>query len=91
MADEAATFFKSAIPQGNNQFFGIGRIEDQGFSGFPVRSVFTFAGRQTTTELIEVSRQTFADALFAVPAGYTKQPSIGGRGPGGRRSTVGRR
>ncbi len=83
VAEQAAAFFKSAVPQGTNQFFGIGKIEDQGFSGFPVRSVFTFAGQQTTTELSEVSRQTFADALFAVPAGFTKQV-LGGRGPGGR-------
>lgn len=84
VADQAAAFFKTALPQGNSQFFGIGKIEDQGFSGFPVRSVFTVAGQQTTTELSEVGRQAFADALFAVPAGYTKQPPIGGRGRGGR-------
>lgn len=80
VAEQAAAFFKSAVPQGANQFFGIGKVEDQGFSGFPVRSVFTFAGQQTTTELSEVSHQTFADALFAVPSGFTKQSLTGGRG-----------
>ena len=31
------------------------------------------AGQQTVSELTDVSRQTFPDSIFAVPAGFTKQ------------------
>jgi len=79
-------FFKKMMPQNADQLFTIGKVEDQGFSGVPVRRTFTVAGRQTTTELAEVTRQNFADTLFAVPAGFQKEdlPGIAGRGGRGR-------
>jgi hypothetical protein len=51
----------------------MGGDDPQGFSGIPVRRVNSTGSRQTVSELTEVSRQTFADSLFAVPAGYQKQ------------------
>ena len=77
-----AAFFKKVIPGGGGQAFSIGTAEDQGFSGVPVRTVSTVGGRQFTTEITEVSRQTFPDSLFQAPAGYQKQSMMGGRGRG---------
>ena len=75
-------FFKKMMPQNADQMFTIGKVEDQGFSGVPVRRTFTVAGRQTTTELSEATRQTFGDALFAVPAGFQKEDFLGGAAGG---------
>ena len=75
---ELADFFKKLMPAGAAQMFSIGTPEDQGFSGIPVRSVVTVGGRQMTSEITEVSRQTFPDSIFQVPAGYQKQ-GLGGR------------
>ena len=41
------------MPQAADQLFIAGKLEDQGFSGVPVRRMFTVAGRQTTSELTE--------------------------------------
>ena len=53
---------------------------DQGFSGVPVRRV-TFGPGASTSELLDVTRQTIPDSAFAVPDGFQKQASpFGGRG-----------
>ena len=75
-----AAFFKKIMPGGGGQAFSIGTPEDQGFSGVPVRTVSTVGGRQFTTEISEVSRQSFPDSVFQAPAGYQKQSMMGGRG-----------
>jgi hypothetical protein len=75
-------FFKKLMPQMANQMFSIGTPEEQGFSGVPVRQMMTVGGRQVTTEISEVSRQTFADSVFQVPAGFQKTDFMGGRGRG---------
>lgn len=82
VTQDAAAFFKTAVPQGADQFLSLGKVEDQGFSGFPVRSVFTVANVQSTTELSDVRHESISDAAFAVPAGFTKQAFGRGRGPG---------
>lgn len=75
-----AEFFGALMPQEAGAMFRIG-ADDAGFSGVPVRRV-ALGGRQPmTTELVEVSRQTFSDDLFAVPAGYTRQASPFGAPP----------
>jgi hypothetical protein len=56
-------------------------INPQGFSGVPVRRAYSSGGRQIVSELTDVSRQTFADSTFAVPAGFQKQAFA----PGGSR------
>lgn len=70
-------FFKRAIPAMATQAFGIGTVAEQGFAGVPIRRTATVLGRQITTEIMEVSRQTFPDTLYAVPAGYQKRPFAG--------------
>jgi hypothetical protein len=53
----------------------------------PVRRISTTAGRTTTTEILDVTHQMFADSNFAVPAGFTKQdmPGMNGNMMGGAR------
>jgi hypothetical protein len=70
---QLAEFFKALMPQGADSLFRIGTPEDQGFSGVPVRRTIVAGPQRTTTEVVEVSRQTFADDLFTVPAGFTRQ------------------
>jgi len=74
---QMATFFQKLMPQNADQMFRIGNLEEQGFSGVPVRRITSFGPQQTVVELSEVSRQTFADALFAVPEGFKKQEGMG--------------
>jgi len=71
-------FFKKVVPQMADQAFAIGTMEQQGFAGVPVKRTVTVAGSQITTEIADVSKQTFPDASYTVPAGYQKKP-FGGR------------
>jgi hypothetical protein len=78
---QLAQFFKKMVPSSAGQMFAFGIVADQGFSGLPVRRMFTVAGREVTTEITEVSRQSFPDSAFAVPEGFQKQSFPGaGRG-----------
>jgi hypothetical protein len=72
---QMAEFFRGLVPQGADAIFQIGRPEANGFAGVPVRHAMTIAGRTTVYELVDVSRRTFDDAIFAVPAGFTKEAS----------------
>jgi hypothetical protein len=80
---QLASFFAALVPQMAGQVMAVGKAEEQGFSGFPIKSVMTVAGNTITTELTEASRQTFPESIFAAPAGFTKQDFMGGRGRGG--------
>ncbi|MCR6679020.1 DUF4412 domain-containing protein, partial [Escherichia marmotae] len=68
--------------QSAGQILGLSQMQTQGFSGIPVKSSSTSGGRTTTNEVTDVTRQTFEDSLFAVPAGFQKEsfPGMGGRG-----------
>ncbi|MEP7310839.1 MAG: hypothetical protein ABJA98_35530 [Acidobacteriota bacterium] len=77
-------FFQKLMPQNGDQVFTIGTIEEHGYSGVPVRRKFTIAGRETTTEVTDVTRQTFADATFVVPDGFKKEDLLGGLAGRGR-------
>ncbi len=82
VAGEMQAFFSKLLPQGSDNLFRIGSMQDQGFSGVPVRRV-SFGARPTTTEITSVTRQTFPDATFAVPDGFQKEASpFAGRGRG---------
>jgi len=67
-------FFKKLVPQNADNLFSLGKPDDQGFSGVPVRRVFSMGQRQITTETAEVSRQTFPASTWEVPAGFAKKP-----------------
>ena len=78
-----AEFFMKLMPQGVDRIFSVGTAGPAGFSGIPVKSVnYDNSGKVTsTTELTDVTRQNFAEALFAVPAGFQKRDFPGaGRG-----------
>ena len=79
---QLAAFMRGLIPQGADQVFQAGRVQDQGYEGVPVRRTSTIAGREVTTELTSVARQTFPDSSFAVPEGFTKTTGPLGRGRG---------
>lgn len=72
---QLAAFLRGMIPQAADAVFQSGRLEEQGFSGVPVRRVTNVAGRQVVSELTEISRQNFPDSLFQVPEGFTRQAS----------------
>jgi hypothetical protein len=74
-------FFKQIAAQASTMF-DLGQANDPGFIGVPVRSVMTVAGQPITTELTDVSHQTFADSLFVVPDGFQKEDMMRGRGRG---------
>ena len=82
---ELKAFFSKLMPQGSDNMFSIGKLEEQGFSGVPVHRA-SFGMRPTTTDITDVTRQSFPDSTFAVPDGFQKVASPfagrGGRGPG---------
>lgn len=79
VTQQLTEFIRTGLPQIGDQVAFLGRPEADGFSGFPIRSSMTTSGRTTTAEVTDISRQNFADALFVVPAGFTKQ-AMGGPG-----------
>ena len=86
VAKQMADFFKKMVPQMAEQLarqaFTLSSPEEQGFSGVPVRTIITVAGRQVTTEIVEAGRQTFPDSAYQVPAGYQKIDFMAGPGRG---------
>jgi hypothetical protein len=78
---QMADFYSKMAPQGADQVSSVGRLEDQGFSGFPVRRVITTGQSQITMEVTDAGRTNLPDDAFAIPAGFTKQtmPTMGGR------------
>ena len=74
ISKQVAAFFEKMLPQGVDQIVGVGTMETQGFSGVPVRRVsYNGAQVQSTSELTDVRRQTFAADTYDVPAGFQKQ------------------
>jgi hypothetical protein len=82
VTSQFAAFFEKLVPQSMVQVFNLGQAQAGGFSGLPVRSISTTGGRTVTSEITDVSRQTFPDSVFAVPAGFQKEASPFGRGRG---------
>ena len=66
-------FYSGMAPQAAGQLPFTTGLDPRGSSDFPVKTVLIGPGGTVTTEVIEADRQTFSDALFAVPAGFTKQ------------------
>jgi hypothetical protein len=67
-------FVRTIMPQLGDQIVGVGTPE-LGFSGLPIRTATTDprSGRTITMQMTEARRATFEDAIFQVPAGFTKQ------------------
>ena len=82
---QMGAFYSAMASLMPNQLPGVSGIDPRGSSDFPVRTVIMMGQGQTvtTTEVIEAGRRTFADSLFVVPAGFTKQDlpaEMGGQG-----------
>lgn len=75
---EMAEFFRRLAP--NASVFAVGTSDAQGFSGVPVRSVIGSGADQIVTEIVDARRDTFPDALFAVPEGFARQALPGAPG-----------
>lgn len=88
VSGELSAFFSKLVPQADDTLFRIGKPGELGFSGLPVRrvSIGTDGKPVSTTEITDVSRQRFADTLFAVPADFKKidMPTMGPGGGEGR-------
>ena len=77
---QVSAFFKTLIPMAGDQLVAIGATESQGYPGIAVRRIrYNGTTVQSTSEMTEVTRQTFDDASYAIPAGFQKQ-AIGMRG-----------
>lgn len=87
IATQLQAFFAKLMPQGAENMFRFGKMEEQGFSGVPVRRA-SFGAQASVSEITDVTRQSFPDATFTVPEGFQKEASpFGarpGRGPGER-------
>ena len=82
---QMADFMRALSPQASDSVFQIGRPEEEGFSGLPVRRVSTVVGREVITEITDTRRQEVPDAAFTVPTAFTKQAfGDGAFGPRGR-------
>ncbi len=83
---QLAEFYSKLVPQQADQIISVGRMEDQGFSGFPVRRVFKIGSNQATMEVVEAGHANIPASQFAVPAGFTKAevPGMGAMGGRGR-------
>jgi hypothetical protein len=74
MAEFSGTAATAAPP------FAAATIEAQGYAGVPVRQVrFVNGLPQLSFEIVQVTRQTFPDSSYEVPAGFQKVAGIGGR------------
>ena len=73
ITQQLGEFFVKVMPQNADQMFILGKSDPKGFSGVPVRRTYSVGQRQIVSELTEISRQTFADSTFAVPAGFQKK------------------
>jgi hypothetical protein len=81
---QLAEFLKSILPQGTEAMFQVGD-GTAGFAGVPVRRVVTVLGRETVSEMTDVTRQDVPDSQFTVPADFTKEAFGGGLGRGAGR------
>jgi hypothetical protein len=79
---QLAEFMKTLAPAAADRLMTIGKAEEQGFSGVPVRQISYQNGQvDSTLELTEVRHTSFPASTFEVPAGFTKEAI----GPGARR------
>lgn len=72
-------FLGKLMPQNAGRVFSVGKAEEQGFSGVPVRRMFSTGQGQTVVELTDASRQSIPASTFDVPAGFQKEAFGGGQ------------
>lgn len=69
-----AEFFQKLMPKNADRMFSIGDPA-LGFEGVPVRRIDYTSSGQIVVQVTEVGRHSFPDAIFEVPAGFTKTAS----------------
>jgi hypothetical protein len=74
-----AAFLKFVPPAQASQMFTLGSFAAEGLTGIPVRRT---EANGDSMELSDITRQNVPDSAFQVPAGFEKQPFMGGRGTG---------
>jgi hypothetical protein len=73
VARRFAAFLRQAMPSDADEWFIFGRNDARGFSGVPIRRSYRSPdGTPFTSEVMEVSRQSFPDDTYAVPPGFQK-------------------
>jgi hypothetical protein len=76
-------FMKTLAPQAADRIVALGKAEDQGFAGIPIRRTqFKNGAVDSVSELTEFQRQAFPASTFEVPSGFRKESMAGGRGRG---------
>jgi hypothetical protein len=78
---QLADTFKSMMPQAGNTF-GVGKPEEGGYAGMPVRTKRLVPGQEIATELTDVVHQNIPDAAFQIPSDFQKQDMGMGMGMG---------
>ena len=74
ISKQVAAFFQKMVPMAGEQIVGIGTIETQGFPGIAVRRGTYREGKLvSTSEVVQVERQTFPASSYEVPAGFSRQ------------------
>lgn len=79
---QMADFFSRIMPQGASRIFSIGDLATQGYAGIPIRTTTSMMGRTSTSELQDIQRGSIPESAFEVPAGFQKEPFMGGMGRG---------
>jgi hypothetical protein len=79
ISKQVSAFFKTMLPQAGDQIVGVGTLETQGFEGLPIRRISYRDGKVvSTSEVVNVGRQTFPASSYEVPEGFTKQAGLPG-------------
>jgi len=80
VARQLAEFMKTIVPASAGQMFVHGTVEDQGFSGIPVRQTsFRNGAVESTSEITEFRRDSFPASTFEIPSGFRKEAMPGAR------------
>jgi hypothetical protein len=85
VAKQLADFMKSMMPGAADQMMLNGTVQDQGFSGIPVRRTSYRNGAvSSVSEITELRHESIPASAFDAPAGFTKEsfPTGPGQRPG---------
>jgi hypothetical protein len=82
VAKQLAEFMKSMIPGAADRIFMNGSVQEQGFSGIPVRRAsYSNGAVDSVSEIVEVRHEAIPVSTFDPPAGFRKEalPTPGAR------------
>jgi hypothetical protein len=85
VAKQLADFMKSMMPGAADQMMLNGTVQDQGFSGIPVRrTTYRNGAVSSVSEITELRHESIPASAFDAPAGFTKEafPTGPGQRPG---------